>query len=287
MPARVIGIVAHPGKPGAAELVGNLVTAFAAHGLETLLDEEAAALVGRAGVSQLELAERCELLVAGGGDGTLLKLVRAIQGRQVPIFGINLGSLGFLTGVSSSAWEEAVASIVAQNFVISWRTLLEVKVEGNGVVLESRLGLNDAVISRGALSRLIKLRIRVNNRELTEYNADGLIIATPTGSTAYSLSSGGPIIDPDAEVFVITPICPHVLTNRSVIISDESAMLIEPCPGEAETFLTVDGQDLIRVVPGQFIRIARAEIKAPLATLPGLTFFDVLRQKLKWSGTAL
>jgi NAD+ kinase len=288
MPARIIGIVAHPGKPGASELVVNLHRALSARGIEVCLEQETAAMAGMAtGLSTHDLASKCELLVALGGDGTLLRLVHTIGSRSIPIFGINLGSLGFLTCLNSSAWEQAVDNIANETYQLSFRSLLEVEVKTQSGEIQKRFGLNDAVISRGELSRLIKLEVSLDGKLLTEYSADGLIIATPTGSTAYSLSSGGPIIAPDAGVFVITPICPHVLTNRSVVISHDSRIDVVSATDSAPVFLTVDGQDLIPLSPGDAVTLRKAPVELPLATAAGSTFFDVLSQKLKWSGSAV
>ena len=203
-----------------------------------------------------------------------------------PIFGINLGSLGFLTCVNSSSYLKAVEAIVDGSFVLSKRTLLSLEVERAGRIIEKRLGLNDAVINRGEISRLIKLKTWVDKKVLTEYNADGLIVATSTGSTAYSLAAGGPVMNPDSGVFVITPICPHVLTNRSVIVNDNSTVEISPCKRETPVFLTVDGQGLLALECGDMVRIRKSRLHLPLATLPDVSFFDLLSQKLKWSGSA-
>jgi len=152
-------------------------------------------------------------------------------------------------------------------------------------VLSSVHALNDAVISRGDLSRLIRLNAKVNGEALTEFNADGLIIATPTGSTAYSLSAGGPILSPESGVFVITPICPHVLTNRSVIVSDSSVIEISPGSMEYPTFLSVDGREPVRLPPRAQVVIRRAKTILQLGFLPDVSFFSVLRHKLKWTGS--
>ncbi len=177
------------------------------------------------------LARECEILVALGGDGTILQVVHEMGEDSKPIFGINLGSLGFLTCVSSSAVEQAVECIVTRRYVKTQRILLEVEVRRADTTIARRIGLNDAVISRGALSRLIRLQTWIDGAALTEYNADGLVISTPTGSTAYSLAAGGPILTPDCGVFAVTPICPHVLTNRSLIFSDTSTIVVSPRGG--------------------------------------------------------
>ena len=147
--------------------------------------------------------------------------------------------------------------------------------------------LNDAVISRGEISRLIRLRTRVNGEALTEFNADGLVVATPTGSTAYSLSAGGPILEPQSGVFVITPICPHVLTNRSIIVGDRSVIEVEPSDPDIPVYLTVDGRSPVQLEFGSIVSIRRSEKILPLAVLPELSFFGVVRQKLKWSGSTI
>ena len=147
------------------------------------------------------------------------------------------------------------------------------------------IALNDAVFSRGELSRLIRLRTRVNGEALTEFNADGLIIATPTGSTAYSLSAGGPILEPESGVFVITPICPHVLTNRSIIVSEKSVIEVEASEPDYPVYLTVDGREPVRIAKDATVQIRKAQKTLKLAAMPDMSFFSVVRQKLKWSGS--
>jgi NAD+ kinase len=177
--------------------------------------------------------------------------------------------------------------VASGTYRLSNRTLLAVEVVREQQRLGRYIALNDAVISRGELSRLIKLNVTVDGDRLSEYNADGLIVATPTGSTAYSLSAGGPVLTPDSGVFVVTPICPHVLTMRPVLVSDDSVMEITPSPDQPDIFLTLDGQTSTPILAGDVIRITKAPQRLPLAMLPGMSFFEVLRQKLKWSGTAI
>ncbi len=288
MSAQLIGLVAHAGKPQAAELTRRLLGQFTARGAGVLLEAETARLIGaEEGLGVPELGARVSMLVVLGGDGTLLRTVHQLGEAVCPVFGINLGSLGFLTCVNSAASDEAVEAICSGRFVLSRRTLLEVRVERRSGALVRCTGLNDAVISRGALSRLIKLDTAIDGGELTQYNADGLIVATSTGSTAYSLSAGGPVILPTSGVFVITPICPHVLTNRSVIVPDRSEITVRPIRGERDVILAVDGQEPVHVEEGDLIRIRQSPHKLPLAMLPDLSFSEILRQKLKWSGSAV
>ena len=170
--------------------------------------------------------------------------------------------------------------------VFSDRTLLEVTMSGDDAAPGGTMtALNDVVLSRGEFSRLIHLRARVNGEPLTEFNADGLIIATPTGSTAYSLSAGGPILSPDSGALVITPICPHVLTNRSIIVGENSVIEVEATEGDYPVFLTVDGREPARVGQSATVTVKKSDRVLPLAALPGASFFSVVRQKLKWSGS--
>lgn len=286
MHPKTIGLIAHTGKPGVAELVNAVADEFSRHSMSILIEKETAALAGRqSGLAMLELAKKCDLLVVLGGDGTILNVTGHIGEALKPIFGINVGSLGFLTGVSSAAVREAVESIAKGKIIYSERALLEVSFNDAQSKAKPMIALNDAVFSRGELSRLIRLRTQVNGEPLTEFNADGLIIATPTGSTAYSLSAGGPILEPESGVFVITPICPHVLTNRSIIVSDDSIIEVEASEPDYPVFLTVDGREPMRIAQGAVVAIRKAKRTLQLAALPDVSFFSLVRQKLKWSGS--
>jgi NAD+ kinase len=288
MPARHLGLIANDSKPGARELVVALVREFGKHDVQLHLDHRAGRLIGAENcLSEPELAEACELLVVLGGDGTILDVLDGFGDKLRPLFGINLGTLGFLTTVGANDHVIAVRAIVAREYVLTERTLLKVAILREGRVIASRLVLNDAVASRGEASQLVRLTVRVGDTMLTEYYADGLIVATPTGSTAYSLSAGGPILDPNSGVFVVNPICPHVLTNRAVIVSDDTPISITPADASPDIFLTLDGRAAHRIESGDTIRITKAPQRLPLAMLPGVSFFDVLRQKLKWSGAAV
>ncbi len=285
---RHIGIIANDGKPGARELVLALMEGFAHHPMQLHLDHRAGNLIGAtSALTAPELAERCELLLVLGGDGTILQVLHELTERLCPLFGINLGTLGFLTTVAASEQARAVSAVVQNSYTLSERTLLKVEIVRNETIVSTRVALNDAVVSRGELSRLIRLDVQIGGAEVSEYNADGLIIATPTGSTAYSLSAGGPILAPDSGVFVVNPICPHVLTNRAVIVNDNSPILISPAESRASIYLTLDGQTSQPVLATDMIRITKAHHRLPLAMLPGISFFEVLRQKLKWSGAAV
>jgi NAD+ kinase len=281
-----IGLIAHTGKPGVAELTGTLVKEFEAVGISVLLEADTAALAGMtSGRTIPDLAREADLLVVLGGDGTILHLVGQLGDNIKPVFGINMGALGFLTCANSAAHVEAVASVAGGKMVFSERTLLKVEVKVPGQASATMTGLNDVVLSRGEVSRLVRLRASVNGEALTEFNADGLIVATPTGSTAYSLSAGGPILAPESGAFVITPICPHVLTNRSIIVGEDALIEIEVSEREYPVFLTVDGREPLRIETGTIVAIRKSGQVLPLASLPGVSFFGVVRQKLKWSGS--
>ena len=286
MHAKTIGLIAHTGKPGVAELIGAIAQEFDRFSISTLFEKQTARIAGKKpGLSLAELGAAADLLVVAGGDGTILHVVGQLGEITKPIFGINVGSLGFLTCASSLTYREAVECIAGDRINFSQRALLEARVSLGDKRTGKMIALNDAVLSRGELSRLVLLRTRVNGEVLTEFNADGLIVATPTGSTAYSLSAGGPILDPESGVFVITPICPHVLTNRSIIVAEGSIIEIEASDPEYPVFLTVDGRKPIHVERGSIVTIRKAKKTLPLASLPEASFFSVVRQKLKWSGS--
>jgi NAD+ kinase len=286
MPPKTIGLIAHTGKSGVAELIHAVLKEFARFSISILVENETAALAGRKSDGSVQqLAAKADLLVVLGGDGTILNVAGQLGEGIKPIFGINVGSLGFLTCSSSPVYREAVEGIAQGKITFSDRTLLEVTIKNSHQGRAPMIGLNDAVFSRGELSRLIRLRASVNGEPLTEFNADGLIVATPTGSTAYSLSAGGPILEPQSGVLVITPICPHVLTNRSIIVAESSVIEVEASEPDYPVYLSVDGRDSFRLEVGAVVAIRKAGKSLPLAVMPDVSFFNVVRQKLKWSGS--
>lgn len=288
MSPQTVGLIAHTGKPGVAELINAVAKEFSRVSIQVKIEKQTAALIGqRAEQTIPQLAAETDLLVVLGGDGTILNVADQLGDAIKPVFGINVGSLGFLTCSTSADYRQAVDCIANGGITFSQRTLLDVTINTEPEGRTSMIGLNDAVLSRGELSRLIRLRTRVNGEPLTEYNADGLIVATPTGSTAYSLSAGGPIMAPESGVFVITPICPHVLTNRSIIVTDDSLIEIEPTEDDYPVYLSVDGRVPMRVKLGSIVAIRKAKRTLPLAVMPDVSFFNVVRQKLKWSGSNL
>jgi NAD+ kinase len=285
----MIGLIAHASKPEAKSLIAELSGKLRKAGLEVLLENYTAAAVGEKGhVSTKEMAAACDLVVVLGGDGTLLRAVRHMAPVIPPIFGINIGSLGFLTCLGPQEIKQAIESIVHRSFLLSHRSMLSIEITGqHSEALTHTLALNDAVISRGSRSRLVRLTVLIDGDVLTNYYADGLIIATPTGSTAYSLAAGGPILMPTSGAFVITPICPHVLTNRSTVVSDRSVIEVRLPVPDQEVNIAIDGQTSHQLRPGEILRLTKSSITLPLAMLPERSFSQVLSQKLKWRGSNL
>jgi NAD+ kinase len=287
MASLTLGVYAHWRKPGAAESLKELCTALAQEGINVLLEANTAELLGEKGETLDWLRSQVDLFVALGGDGTLLRLVRDLHGEWKPIVGINFGSLGFLTAFGGPGFSEVASSLASGNYRIEKRTLLQTTIERDRKPTITALGLNDIVVNRGERSRLVQIAVTIDESFLTEYNADGLIIATATGSTAYSLSAGGPIVAPNSGVFVITPICPHVLTNRSVIVANSSVIHLEASRGDQAVFLSVDGQESTQFHPGDCVTVRKASVPLPLVFPKHLSFADVLRSKLRWSGSAI
>ncbi len=285
-----VGLVANISKVGAAGMVECIRRRFSEAGWEVVLESETCRLLGGEGGEGVEISEmgrETGLVLVVGGDGTLLQAVRGM-GRDLPrVCGLNLGALGFLTAFSAAEWSGMVDQIVGGGVCVSWRTLLKVEVVGGLGEGKVWRGLNDAVLSRGEVSRLVHVEVSVNGEPLSEYSADGLIVATPTGSTAYSLSAGGPVLMPESGVHVITPICPHVLTMRPMIVPDGAVIEVGSARASEALFLTVDGQKSARLEPGQRVRLTRSEERLGLVMPSEISFFAMLREKLKLSGTAL
>jgi NAD+ kinase len=230
----------------------------------------------------VDVPDETDMVVVLGGDGTLISVVRLMGDRQVPILGVNLGSLGFLTEITLDDLCTSLDRCLNGDYRISERMMLRATVIRDGVELEDKQVLNDVVINKGVLARIIDLETTVNNDYLTTFKVDGLIISTPTGSTGYSLSANGPILHPDLECLVITPICPHTLTNRPIVMASDAVITVElKCMNEA-VFLTLDGQVGVELKCGDVIRIAKSEHRTRLVISSSKNYFEILRTKLKW-----
>jgi NAD+ kinase len=283
-----IGLLANPEKPGAEALLRDLVDRFAAAGEAVALESGTAALVGLpGGVPLAELGEAVELLVVLGGDGTLLWVVREMGPSIKPIAAINTGTLGFLTCATEEESGDLVEAIAAGAYSISERLLLAGELERGGAVGETFYALNEVTICRAVASRVIHVEAHVNGAFANRYTGDGLILSTPTGSTAYSLSAGGPLVAPDAGVFVVTPICPHALANRPLVVDASSQLVFETPPQRDSLSLLVDGQLLALLEEPARVHLRRADFHLPLVALPGQDFFGVLHRKLGWKGTSV
>lgn len=234
-----------------------------------------------------DLSERqVDLAIAVGGDGTLLQAAHRFRGSGVPILGINIGYLGFITSIHGDRVGQEMKRVLNAEFVISQRTALDLEIH-NGKKAIRGWALNDALITRGGNPHLIGVEARIGQRRLTSYRCDGLIIATPTGSTAYSLAAGGPIISPECSVLTVTPICPQALTNRSVVVNSTEAieMQLNATSGPAE--VQVDGMKLAQLTPASTISVRTSPDSVPIAFLPEINYYDVLSEKLKWRGDGL
>lgn len=283
--AMTIGVVANGSKPGAIAVLREIKSLLQIEGGARLLWEPSTAqLIGEKGTSWKTILSRSDLIVVAGGDGSLLQAVHVIYPHPIPILGINIGSLGFLTSVVQSELAQAAPLILNKRLRLSPRLALETTAYIKGKKKKIDCALNDVVVSRGNVSRLVRLRVSVGEDLVTEYVGDGLVISTPTGSTAYSLSAGGAILGPEAKALAITPICPHTLTNRSVVVSDDARIRIEVPPQPHDIIVQFDGQPGGKLESGDWLEIRRAPAPVHLAFLPGSDFFKILRQKLKWSG---
>jgi NAD+ kinase len=226
-----------------------------------------------------------DLAISLGGDGTILYSVRLLHGMNIPILAVNLGRVGFITEVAKEEWQEAFEEYESGKLGISERLVLRVEVRRGGRTIAVFYGLNDAVITASGISKIIRLRISLSGTPLGEYHADGVIVATPTGSTAYAAAAGGPILDVDMSALVITPICPYTLANRTLVVEGSHTVEAEILPVQrTEIAVTVDGQVLTALCPGDLLLFTKAEEKALLIRSGRRNFFEVLRAKLNWSG---
>lgn len=225
-----------------------------------------------------------DLVVVLGGDGTLLSAVRALDGCEVPVLGVNLGRLGFLTEIALDELYPSLERLLTGQVVVEPRTMLACSVERSGCLVGEHHVLNDVVLNKGALARISDFSVWVDGRHLSTYRSDGFIVATPTGSTAYNLSAGGPIVSPDLAAFVLTPICPHTLTHRPILVPDSAEVELHLEFKNGDIFITLDGQQGVELENGDVVRVSKSPRRMMLVRSPSQDFFQVLRSKLNWGG---
>ena len=283
MKIQSIGVCVKADHPRAGETLEVLSRWLDERGIAVHADHGSAAALGVEPESQSRLAEQVDLILVLGGDGTLLAVARLIGHRRVPILGVNLGTLGFLAEISQEEMFETLEEVLAGRFHREQRMRLEVRVHRDGAVVGEYLALNDAVIAKTGISRLLDLEARADGVEGTAYHADGLIVSTPTGSSAYSLSAGGPLVLPGFEAVLLTPICPHTLTQRPLVLPADSGVEIRVHQThEGDVRLTVDGQVGCEVREGDFVSARRSEHPVELLVPPDRNRFEVMRRKLRW-----
>ncbi len=281
---RNIGIISRPRRSNLSEVVPSLLPWLEDRGIHVVYDQETATSLAEPseGRSREQVAAASDLLLVLGGDGTLLAAARVAAPRGIPILPINMGSLGFLTSFMLEELYPALEDILAGRLTISERVMLHAELERGDKILDKQTVLNEVVINKGALARMIELKLSIDNDFVCRYRADGLIVASPTGSTAYSLSAGGPIVHPSVESFIITPICPHTLSDRPVVVGDTSIIEVKLSAGTESVFLTLDGQKGIPLQATDRVRISRAQQLLKLIQTPNKSYFEILRNKLKW-----
>jgi len=278
-----IGIVPNWQKKKEVEAILTRIITFCREQSIKLYLPEAAELEAQAGVDILPLPDfvgKTDFVIVLGGDGTILRAARHFSGANLPILGVNLGQMGFLAEVEPPMLEIALQKLIDGKYNVQHRLMLSARVFRDGRLVAEYTALNDVVISKGPFSRIIYLDTYVNDKHLETYPSDGIIISTPTGSTGYSLSAGGPIVNPALEVMIITPICPHLLHHRTVIVASNERVSIRPWTRQAEVVITVDGQEGFRLHDHDEVHVTRAPLTTPLIQLYGTDFYTLLHRKL-------
>jgi NAD+ kinase len=282
---RKIGIVSKPGRADSPELLSKLLPWLNERNVDYRLDRVSARYVGQEdGFDRAALEEEFDLMVVLGGDGTLLSVARGVGKRETPLLAVNMGGLGFLMTTGPGEIFAVLEETLAGRFEVQCRTVLEARVLRDESPIASYLALNDVVVNKAAIARLLQLEIFINDEFMCTYRADGLILSTPTGSTAYSLAAGGPIMLPSVEALCVTPICPHTLSNRPVVVPENARIQVVFQGGDDTTYMTVDGQVGLNLQIGDRIEARKADHCARVVQPQNVRFFDVLRSKMHWGG---
>ena len=282
---KVIGILSKPKFPNMKATLTQLVAWLREHRKHVVLDPKAATLLGKAAPpSGGGIAAKADMVLVLGGDGTMLNAARLVEKRSVPILGINMGGLGFLTEVGADQLYKTLERVFAGDYSLEERLMLRARLEGHGRRITDATVLNDVVVAKGELSRMIAMTIAIDGQFVTSLRGDGLILSTPTGSTAYSMSAGGPIVTPSVTALVITPICPHTLTHRPLLVPSTARLEVTLTSHDKGAMVTFDGQVGVAMKEGDTVTIEPSRHKTRLIRLPEGTYYDVLRRKLKWGG---
>ena len=277
-----IGIISKSGRPEPVEILKDFLPWLESRGLEVFPDTESASSLNVKGYSRSEIPGLADMVVVLGGDGTMLNVARLVCERGIPILGVNLGGLGFITEVGRAELFDAMEKTLRGEFTIEERLMLSAGIQRHGERITEYTVLNDVVVNKGALARIIDLETYVNKTYVTTYKADGLIVSTPTGSTAYSLSAGGPVLYPTLHCIILTPICPHTLTNRPTVLPDDVLVEIVLKSMSEDVFLTLDGQVGFSLRKDDVVEVKRSPFKTRLLIPFERDYFHILRTKLKW-----
>ncbi len=277
-----IGIISKHGKPEPPEILKELIPWLTGKGFNVFIDRETSDVMGIKGYSRSEIPELVDVVVVLGGDGTMLGAARLVAEKGIPILGVNLGGLGFITEVNQSDLFTAIETMLKGECSVEERIMIQADIMRDGEVMTTYTVLNDVVITKGALARIIDLETYVDHSYVTTFKSDGLIMSTPTGSTAYNLSAGGPIVHPVLDCIVLTPICPHTLTNRPIVLSGESLIEVGLKSESEDVFLTLDGQIGVSLEKGDVVEVKKSPHKTRLFIPCERDYFQVLREKLKW-----
>lgn len=277
-----IGIICKAGRPEPPEILKELLPRLRKKGFETFLDIETALILKMEGYPRSQIPSLVDMVIVLGGDGTMLNVARLVCEKGIPILGVNLGGLGFITEVQMSELYEEMDKVFSGECLCEERMMLTALIHRHGEKIAEYTVLNDVVINKGALARIIDLETFINKAYVTTFKADGLIVSTPTGSTAYSLSAGGPVLYPTLDSIVLTPICPHNLTNRPIVLPDDVLIEVILKSMSEDVFLTLDGQVGFSLRKDDVVEVKRSPFKTKLLIPVERDYFQVLRTKLKW-----
>lgn len=277
-----IGIISKIGDPEAVRIVQGLLPWLRGKGCEVYLDSDMATVIRAAGYHRTEIPDMVECILVLGGDGTMLSVARLVGSKGIPILGINTGGLGFLTAVQRDDLYSVLEKVIAEKCPVEGRMMLNACVLRHSECIAEYLVVNDVVVNKGALARIIDLETYIDGQYVATFKADGLILSTPTGSTAYALSAGGPIVHPVVDCVILAPICPHTLTNRPIVLPDDVRVEIVIKSVTEDVFLTVDGQVGLSLRQNDVVAVKKSDSKAQFFIPCERDYFEILRTKLKW-----